>query len=96
MMGSNENFVSINELTNVLGWVEKLEPDLLNDFITYWSIRKSPSFVACNLIESIKERSASSWITLIESNHKFRDAYGEEKANELIEVIESSKLKSFK
>ncbi len=93
MIESNENFVSINELSNVLSWIEKLEPDLLKDFITYWSIRKSPHFVAYNLIESIKDRSASSWISLIESNHKFRDAYGEEKANELIDVIENSKLK---
>lgn len=88
----DKNLISIDELSNLLSWVKKLEPILLKDFITYWSIRKSPNFVASSLIKEIKARSPNSWIAIIESNHKFRDAYGEEKANELVEIITTSFL----
>ena len=67
---------------------------LVDDFVTYWSIRKSPHAVAVNKIEEIKSKSNNDWLHLIESNHKFRNTYGEDKAVELISVIEEKSLKS--
>ena len=66
--------------------------DLVKDFVTYWSIRKAPHAVASNKIEEIKNKSKNDWLHLIESNHKFRNIYGEEKAVELIGVIEEKAL----
>ena len=88
----DKNLISIDELATTMGWVRRLEPTLLKDFVTYWSIRKSPNFIAFSLIEEIKGKNPGDWIHLIEANQKFRDTYGEEKANELVEIIESNKL----
>ncbi len=86
MYEPNQQFVK--DIKNELHWVSRLQPELVDDFVTYWSIRKSPHAVAVNKIEEIKSKSNSEWLHLIESNHKFRNTYGEDKAVELISVIE--------
>lgn len=91
MVNEEYNLESVPDLSNVLGWVKRLEPGLLNSFVQYWSIRKSPSSIANKFIERLKTLDLRSWINLIESNHKFREAYGEETAKELIEIIEKVK-----
>lgn len=92
MNGENYNLNLFKEIENTLDWVKRLEPDLLKDFVTYWSIRKSPYSTATSLIDNIKSESPNSWINIIESNHKFRVQYGEDKANELISIIELKSL----
>ena len=82
----NQQFVK--DIKNTLSWVSRLQPELLDEFVTYWSIRKSPHAVAVNKIEEIKSKSNNDWLHLIGSNHKFRNIYGEDKAVELINVIE--------
>lgn len=86
------NIKIIKELEASLEWVKKLEPTLFIEFVTYWSIRKSPTFMANELIGEIASQGSSEWIKFIESNHKFRTAYGDEAANELINVIESKRV----
>lgn len=79
------------ELKDKFGWLNELEPDLFHEFITYWSIRKSPTQVANSMIEEITSMDFNNWIKLIESNHKFRTTYGDEVARELISIIESKR-----
>jgi hypothetical protein len=86
MLEPNQQF--IKDIINTLGWVSRLQPELVDEFVTYWSIRKSPHATAVNKIEEIKNKNANDWLHLIESNHKFRNVYGEDKALELINVIE--------
>lgn len=74
--------------SNMQNRTENLEPELLNNFMRYWSLRKSNPFIADNVIKQLKSKEASTWFGLIESNHKFRATYGEELANELIRSIE--------
>lgn len=68
--------------------INNLEPELLNNFVRYWSLRKSNPFIVDNVVKQLKSEESSTWFSLIESNHKFRDTYGEEIANELIRSIE--------
>lgn len=92
MASENYNLNLVKEIENVFDWVKRLEPNLLKDFVTYWSIRKSPSSTATSLIRNIKSESSNSWINIIESNHKFRVQYGEAMANELVNIIELKSL----
>ena len=73
-----------SKLQNEMG---NLEPELLNNFTRYWSLRKSNPFIADNVVKQLKNNESSTWFSLIESNHKFRATYGEEIANELIRSI---------
>ena len=91
MIDKTLNFKSDKESISVLDWVKRIEPKLLDDFVKYWSIRKTPFFLASSLIDEIKTTDSNAWIRLIKSNHQFRAEYGEEKANELINIIEISK-----
>lgn len=92
MASENYNLNLVKEIENIFGWIKRLEPNLLKDFVTYWSIRKSPSSTATNLIQNIKSEGSNSWINIIESNHKFRVQYGEDMANELVNIIELKSL----
>ena len=60
-----------------------VEVELVSNFIKYWLLRKSnPCFSG----------SGNTWLTLIESNHKFRIRYGEDLANKLVEFIKEGSL----
>lgn len=96
MFEMNYNSDFYKDIENVVGWIRRLEPTLAKDFVTYWSIRKSPSYIAKNIIEGMKDSSSNEWINLIESNHKFRDTYGEEKADELVSIIENRRVLAIK
>ncbi len=72
----------------IVSQVNKLHSDLLRDFITYWSIKKSPSKVTNDLKEV--QKNTSEWLLLIKSNHEFRKIYGDDVAKELITIIEAS------
>lgn len=67
-------------------------PELVKDFVSYWTIRKSDLAFGNNLTKQIKNLNQNSWINLIESNHKFRNTYGEELADKLINMIEERNL----
>ena len=69
-------------------WQENIEPELLNNFITYWSLRKSNFLTSDNTIKQMKTTKSGAWFNLIEANHKFRELYGDDLANELIKTIE--------
>lgn len=59
-----------------------IEPEIFRDFIAYWRVRKNFSS------EEFQNLKPSQLINLIESNHKFRELYGEEIASELVKIIE--------
>ena len=86
----NYDLSQVKDLEKMAAWVKRLEPELLNNFIRYWTIRKSSPPVASSLIREIKNIGSHEWINLIESNHKFRTLYGEDTAKKIIEVIEES------
>ena len=67
--------------------MDNLEPELLTNFIKYWSLRKSNPFITDNVVKQLKQSESSKWFSLIESNHKFRALYGEDIANELVRSI---------
>lgn len=67
---------------------KEIDQKLLNDFIRYWSMRKSRPLSTGSFVEVIKDPTL--WIRLIESNHLFREKYGEDLANNLIKEIEHS------
>lgn len=83
MLDQNHNLELLKEIKT---------DELVNDFMTYWTIRKSPHAIAANKIEEIKNKNENDWLRLIESNHKFRNTYGEEMALELISAIEEKTL----
>ena len=79
---------NLNQNLEDLASTFKVEPQLLESFLTYWSIRKSPSLYPSSSIERIKESDCEQWLKLIQANHKFRNVYGEEVAQELIKIIQ--------
>ena len=79
----------IKQNENLFCTLENLAPELLNNFTTYWKIRKSSSHEAAYSIQLLSNPDAGLWIRLIESNQKFRDQFGEEMAERLIRLIES-------
>ena len=66
---------------------KNLEPELLRNFVTYWSIRKLYALIPSSSLQQIKNTHSTMWIHLVKSNHKFKAKYGEETANELIKLI---------
>lgn len=87
----NMQTTSLNkELQKLLPDFEEFEPELFRNFITYWLIRKSNSLDSPNTLKEIKATNPTAWLNLIESNHKFRNLYGEDTANTLIKVIKES------
>ena len=88
----NMQATSLNkELKKLFPDIEGFEPELFRNFITYWLIRKSISLDSTNNLNEIKTSNPSTWLNLIESNHKFRSLYGEETAKSLIEMMEEKK-----
>lgn len=74
---------------NHITYCGKIVPsEVLTNFLAYWSIRKSEPFVAARTIRNIKIQKPERWFELIESNHKFREIYGEEIAEEVIKIIQ--------
>ena len=71
--------------------IEGLEPELLKNFMTYWLMRKTSSIKSVGALKEIKNSNTAQWLNLIESNHKFRNLYGEDIANALVELIEEDK-----
>ena len=67
---------------------EGLETELFNNFLAYWIMRKSNKIDALSSINDLKTTNPSQWLKLIESNHKFRNRYGEETAEKIIKIIE--------
>ena len=78
------------ELKKLLPDIEKFEPALFRNFMTYWIMRKSSSFNTINTLKGIKTSNPNIWLSLIQANHKFKSLYGEEAAKTLIELIEES------
>ena len=79
------------QLKGLLPNLEGFEPELLRCFVTYWSIRKSDSLDTAGYVNEIKTLHPEQWLSLIESNHKFRNLYGEDAAYKIIKHIEDSK-----
>ena len=79
------------EVEKLVHKLEELEPELLENFIAYWTIKKSPYHVQADLLNKIKSSESNLWLNLIEANHKFRITYGDTLAKELIKVIEDEK-----
>ncbi len=75
------------ELRNSIPDINEFEPKLFNSFLTYWIIRKSGSINSIGTLKKMKGLNPNGWLNLIESNHKFRNLYGEETANTLISLI---------
>lgn len=78
-----------NEEIKTLIGESVFEPEIFRSFVTYWSMRKSDSLNTNSHINEIKSNSPEKWLTLIESNHKFRNLYGEKIAQDLIKVIQA-------
>ena len=76
------------ELQKLLKHTKEFEPEVFRSFITYWLIRKSNSLDYINTLKTIKISNPNVWLSLIQSNHKFRTLYGEETADVLIGLIE--------
>lgn len=87
----NQKLPEVIELLS--GAMGKFEPELLKSFVTYWVVRKMHPSISATELNELKKSLSSVWIKLIESNHKFRELYGEDKANELINKIEENKRK---
>ncbi|OGI20440.1 MAG: hypothetical protein A3B68_02855 [Candidatus Melainabacteria bacterium RIFCSPHIGHO2_02_FULL_34_12] len=77
-----------SEVEKILSQVKDIAPEVVNDFVSYWSIRKSPSFVADELITKMTHK--GSWLSLIKANHEFRTVFGDDFAEELICAIEKN------
>ena len=92
IMNQNLDFNN-EEWKNITNLLKEIQPDLLRDFITYWSTRKLDPATTNNLLKEIRTSNSDLWLNLIESNQKFRNLYGEEKANEVIKIIEKKFLK---
>ncbi|GEM_PF-2822007 len=76
-----------HDVKKIIGKISDLkEEGTLRDFVTYWLIRKFDPFNADNLIKQMTE--SNNWLSIIESNSKFRVMYGEKTANEIIKIIE--------
>ena len=67
------------------------ESGIFRSFVAYWSLRNSGSLGISNHLNEIKNSNPEEWLSLIESNHKFRTLYGEETARVLIKIIEKNK-----
>ncbi|MBI1858513.1 MAG: hypothetical protein HYR97_05305 [Candidatus Melainabacteria bacterium] len=80
------------ELLNLVPDKDSLDKGLLKNFITYWWVRKSYPFLSSFELKQIKNSLSSTWINLIESNHKFRVQYGDQKAKEIIKLVEDTCL----
>ena len=76
-------------LKELFSEIEGIEPELFKNFTTYWSLRKSISLNSTDSIRRIKDLEPTKWIDIIQSNHKFREAFGEEAAIKLIVEIEN-------
>ena len=87
MVGIKYNRILQEELQGLIPNKENIEPELLNDFLTYWLVRKSNAFLSAVEMQQIKESLSNVWLKLIESNQKFRTKYGENKAEEIINLI---------
>lgn len=85
MLGKEDNQEIINEVLKLLKDNKELKEELLKDFVTYWTIKKSPSIMQTNMMERLEP---NDWLNLIASNHKFREIYGDNLAKELIKIIE--------
>ena len=78
------------ELKRLLPDIEGFEPEIFRNFITYWLMRKSNSFDSTNNSKEIRNSNPTLWLALIESNHKFRNLYGEKTAETLIGLLEEN------
>lgn len=78
------------ELSEHFSDLEKMEPELFRNFITYWLMRKENSLETTSSLKQIKDSQPAEWFNLIQSNQKFRATYGEDTADKLIKVIEGS------
>ena len=87
MVGIKYNRILQEELQRLIPNKENIEPELLNDFLTYWLVRKSNASLSTVEMQQIKESLSNVWLKLIESNQKFRTKYGEAKAEEIIKLI---------
>ncbi len=81
-----------NKLINLLPDTSKFEPELFRNFLTYWIMRKSGSINSAGTLKEMKNSNPSQWFNLIESNHKFRNLYGEETATTIIELIQKTEI----
>ena len=90
MVGIKYNQTFKDELVNLIPGGQLLEKDLLKDFVTYWWVRKSHPFLSAFEMDEVKKSLSSTWLTLIESNQKFRDKYGEEKAKTIVMIVEKA------
>ena len=88
----NGNHTEIKDnLVSFINGAKNLEPALLRNFVTYWSIRKLYPLIPSNSLQQIKSSHTNLWINLVRSNHRFRAKYGEETANELIRIINENR-----
>lgn len=78
------------KLVNLIPDKDGFDYKLLEQFITYWWVRKSNSFLSKLELNEIKQSLSDNWLELIESNHKFREKYGEEKASKIIKLVEEN------
>lgn len=69
----------------------EIEPGLLTNFIKYWSARKLRPFSRGKSDEITKD--IDRWLKLIESNHIFREKYGEDLAEALVRMIDNTEEK---
>lgn len=83
----NKKYIQ-EDLESLIPDRKSMNSQLLRNFVTYWWIRKSHPFLSSFEIKEIKNSFSNVWIEIIESNHKFREAYGETKALEIIHIIE--------
>lgn len=92
MTSINKNRKVNEGLNNVVKLAGLVNSELFKNFVAYWSIKKAPSSIATQLIQEIKDSDSTFWLTLIQSNHEFRDEFGDALAEELIKNIEENSL----
>lgn len=90
-INKNQTLNLKESLETFIQGAKNLEPELLRSFVTYWSIRKLYPLIPASSLQQIKSTYANFWINLVRANHKFRTKYGEETANELVEMINDTR-----
>lgn len=90
MVGIKNKMYIQQQLEELIPNRTSMDPDLLRNFVTYWWVRKSHPFLSTFELKEIKDTLSNIWLKLIESNHKFRERYGDEKAIEIISLIEKN------
>jgi len=81
-------------IRTLINEIREHEPELIKNFITYWSLRRSKPFTPDHVAKKIKGENSNIWLGMIESNHKFRAAFGEDVADELVRIIEEGGLQN--